>query len=94
MQELQGVKMKVKELIEKLSKLDRELTVVVSSDAEGNDYSLLANESYDFEENQVYVPGYGLFWGTLTEKLEAEGYSEEDTYAGEDGIRCVVLYPE
>jgi len=79
--------MKVKELIKLLQKTDPNRLVVMSCDAEGNGYSVLAggNEiAFNEEEGEV-----GLEF--LTEKDEAQGYSDEDVM--HDGKPAFVLCP-
>lgn len=83
--------MKVKELIEKLSKAEPEAEVVLQKDAEGNGYSPLA----DADLNAVYVPEttwhgrvYSLQWSVdeacVTETEWAEIVAKP---------KCVVLHP-
>jgi hypothetical protein len=65
----------------------------MSSDGEGNSKSPLADLS-----DAVYVPDSTYSGDThvarrLTPELEAQGYSEEDCYAHDDGQDAVVLWP-
>jgi hypothetical protein len=85
--------MKVKELIKELEQYDQELEVILSSDEEGNGYSPLSG----IEGNLVYEP-YSKYRGeihidVLTEELKEAGFSEEDQYDGDDGIKVIVIYP-
>jgi hypothetical protein len=79
--------MKVKELIKILQTQDPDDLVVLSSDGEGNSYSLLGdvtdNATFDKKEQEI-----GIF--KLTEELERQGYTEEDIGRGK---KCIVLYP-
>jgi hypothetical protein len=79
--------MKIKELIERLQKLDGELPVVLASDEEGNAFeelfSVETNAVYNKKEREVRLHH-------LTPRLIKEGFTEEDL--GE-GVVCVVLYP-
>jgi len=77
---------KVKALIEELQKLDPELYVALSSDAEGNTYNFLEgiNTNCRYHDGEVYL-------AALTDDLIDNGYSEEDV--SEEGIECVVFYP-
>lgn len=85
--------MKVKELIEKLKNVDPERIIVMSKDAEGNDYSPL----YDIDDEMVYVPDSTwsgeVRFPKLTTELIKQGYSEGDVYDGEDGQPALVLHP-
>ena len=82
--------MKIKELIEELSKLDPELMVVLSKDSEGNDYGELRaidNNSVINSDNEVH-PHH------LTSEMKRSGWSKEDLRSGDDTFtRCVVLWP-
>lgn len=76
--------MKVKDLIEALSKCNPDAIVVLSSDAEGNSYDTL----HSFWEG-VYKNGeVGL--KELTPELKKSGYGPEDIISGE---LAVVLVP-
>lgn len=82
--------MKVKELIEILQQEDPERLVILSKDAEGNNYSPLADCSTSAYEAECTWSGYiGL--EELTPELIKEGYTEEDVL--EDGKPCLVLWP-
>ena len=78
--------MKVKELIEELSKLDPEALVVLSRDEEGNGYSELADIASNYKFN-----GEDIGHAKLTPKLKKQGYTEEDVM--EAGDPCVILWP-
>jgi hypothetical protein len=84
--------MLVKELIEVLKEADPEARVIMSSDEEGNMYSILFNVNNYF----VWAPKgshFGeLYFGNLTPEL-SKHYTEEDLYDGTDGEPAVVLYP-
>ena len=84
--------MKVKELKQLLDTFNEDDEVVLSKDSEGNGFSPLSGTS-----QQVYVPEttwYGsIYEKEITEEMRKEGYSEEDTYQGNDGINAVVLWP-
>lgn len=78
--------MKAKELAEILLQ-DPERLIVLSSDEEGNDFSILHNcekYSYDLENRQIGLE-------ELTEELKQEGYGEEDVV--KDGVKAFVLWP-
>jgi len=77
---------KVKSLIEELQKLDPELYVVMSSDAEGNSYQFLEeiNINSKFHEGEIFL-------AELTQELKDKDYTEEDV--SEEGVDCVVFYP-
>ena len=84
--------MKVKELIEELKKVDPEREVIMAKDDEGNGFSPLADFSQD-----LYVP-HSTWSGEihieeLTEELKKYGYTEEDMYNGNDGVKALVLWP-
>jgi len=83
--------MKASELIEILSQYpDRE--VILSTDSEGNVYSPAAGFSL-----QLYVPDNSwmgeVYLEELTDKLIAQGFTEEDMYTGSDGVKGLVLWP-
>ena len=81
--------MKVRDLIEALSKLDPDLLVVLARDAGGNGYGKLGyidDNSVINSENEVHLHH-------LTPDLEEQEYTEEDVYSGTDATRCVVLSP-
>jgi len=84
--------MKVKELIELLGKTNPEREVVISRDSEGNGFSPFSGLS-----EELYVP-YSTWSGEiyieeLTEEMRKHGYSEEDTYGGDDGVKALVFWP-
>ena len=80
--------MNVREWIKELKKLDQDAMVVMSIDEEGNGYSPL----FDISE-AIYVQYDGVYPLELTEEMKKVGYTEEDMYHGEDGVKAVVLYP-
>ncbi len=85
--------MTVKDLKDKLSTYPDDLLIVMSSDAEGNSKSPLAEL-----DTRVYVPnstwsGETYMARVLTPELEAEGYEEEDCYEEGNGQDAVVLWP-
>jgi hypothetical protein len=87
---MRRIKMKVHELIEKLSTLDPELVVVLSVDEEGNGYHevtyIETNHTID-KYNEVYI-------AALTPKLIDQGYTEECLGDTDNNLRaCVVLWP-
>lgn len=59
--------MKVKELIEELQKVDGELEVIMSSDAEGNSYSPLYSHDVCFYDVEAYC---GDMYATEEEALK------------------------
>jgi hypothetical protein len=80
--------MKVKELIEELTKVNPEAVVVLSIDSEGNAY----NEVHSMSNEYNWKPLWGeIGLKKLTEELEADGWTEEDTMP--DGVDCVLLWP-
>ena len=81
--------MKVKELIEILSKCNPDADVVLSRDEEGNGYSSLSGVSLEYNWDGEYNAEIGL--KELTPELIKAGYEEEDTMP--DGLDCVVLWP-
>ena len=81
--------MKVKELIEILSKCNPDADVVLSRDEEGNGYGSLSDVSLEFNWDGEYNAEIGL--KELTPDLIKAGYEEEDTMP--DGYDCVVLWP-
>lgn len=85
--------MKVKDLKEKLKEFNDEDEVILSCDAEGNNYSPLS----DFWEAKYVADeswgGGGAYYKKLTPELEDSGFTEEDILAGEDGVDAVVLFP-
>ncbi len=85
--------MTVAELIAQLQSMNQDAHVVLSSDEEGNHFSLAFNGVTD---GQVYLPSedyrgeVSLGYAELTEELEENGYTEEDILT--DGTPCVVLW--
>ena len=80
--------MNVKELIEELSQYDENLKIYTAVDPEGHGF----NELCDVGTGRY--DGYGGMYmgeGTLTEELEAQGYSEEDIHG--DLPLCIVIWP-
>lgn len=86
--------MTVGELIAFLEGLDKDVLVVLQSDAEGNGYSPLAG--VDGYKN-VYVEDSSWSGRVRIAELDADleelGYTEDDVYDGEDGQPCAVLWP-
>jgi hypothetical protein len=82
--------MNVKELKELLKDVDDNRIVVMSSDAEGNNYSPL----YQMDDNSTYKAEttYSGYVGVekLTSELKKQGYSKEDL---NDGVPALVLWP-
>jgi hypothetical protein len=82
--------MKVKKLIAFLKNYNPDLEVILSRDEEGNGFNLLQNLEdnivYDKEEHAIYL-------SELTDKLKAQGYSEDDLYTGKHGVPAIVLWP-
>jgi len=75
------------EFIELLRECNPNAIVVMSSDAEGNNYDTLRDlEELMYDPNERWV-GYA----ELTDGLREQGYGEEDVM--EDGIEAVVLWP-
>lgn len=82
--------MKVKELIETLSKLNPELDVLIAKDAEGNGFSIL----HEVGINHSYIIDgycYEVSIHHLTDELMQSGYCKEDVI--EDSTECIVLWP-
>lgn len=83
---------KVSELKELIKDLDEDAVVIMTQDAEGNEYSPLTREmfvgNYAPYTHIKYNGEVGL--SELTDDLIKEGYDDEDVI---DGIPCVVLYP-
>ncbi len=76
--------MKVKQLIKKLLKCDQNADVILSSDAEGNSYTLLS------EVDGSNFPKYAELDSHI------EFFDKDDLEAGEQDIKlkkCVVLIP-
>jgi len=81
--------MKVKKLIEILSKVDQNRIVVVSRDAEGNSFSPFCDYSLGaYVKDSAWSGEVGL--ESLTEENRIAGYTEEDVKKGKP---CIVLWP-
>lgn len=82
--------MKVKELKELLGKIDDNCVVIMSKDAEGNNFSPLAEleDSHCYLADSTWSGEIGL--KILTPELMKEGFSEEDVIDGEPAL---VLWP-
>jgi hypothetical protein len=82
----------VKQLRERLASYHDDDVVILSRDSEGNGYSPLASLG-----DGLYVPDTTsrgeIYLPELTDELRAQGYDDEDTYQGDDGVQAVVLYP-
>lgn len=78
----------VKDIKEELSKFPEDHIIILSSDEEGNSYHCLT----DLEE-MIYVSKWGECKVVLTHHLRECGYTEEDTYRGDDGKLAIVLFP-
>ncbi len=79
--------MKIKHLISKLNKLNPEAEVIVSSDAEGNNYSQLGF-IFSGSETKYRDVGYGI---EIVNRDEIdESFTEKDYNKAKD---CIVLYP-
>lgn len=83
--------MKVKQLIKELSKLNPELKIILSSDAEGNSYHEL--DEIDYKQCGYKKQDYEIYIGLthLTKKDINVGYTEEDVLTG--AKPCVIFYP-
>lgn len=83
--------MKVKKLIEELSKMDPTSEVILQKDSEGNGYSPLAG----IDLNAVYVPDstyYGDVYSTEWTAQEA-CMNESEWKKILNRKRCVILFP-
>lgn len=83
--------MKVKKLLKLLEKIDPNAEVILSSDSEGNSFSLLA---YVSDENAGYIKEFGgiqLVDRELTEELKEQGMTNEDV--NPKAKKCVILWP-
>lgn len=81
--------MKVRELIETLQQADQDIDVVLSSDAEGNSYSVVDLVSLGYtinEDREIHL-------ATLTQYHIDHGYTDEDLDQTGTGRPCVVLWP-
>lgn len=84
--------MKVKELIELLKEQDGEREVVMSTDGEGNSYSPLSDISTaGYRADSTWSGEIGP--EEWTDKMEEDGYDEEDVYNGEGDVPALVLWP-
>jgi hypothetical protein len=79
-----GGKMKVKELIELLSTVDKNLEVILSKDGEGNGYSPFSDHTTGFY--QAYNTWSGEFAGSRDIAEEPEEYEDYD-------VPAIVLWP-
>lgn len=81
--------MKIKQLLKILQSKDPNREVILSNDAEGNNYSPLATCSIAaYAPNNSYSGEVGL--EELTEEDKKAGYTEEDVIKGKPAI---VFYP-
>ena len=81
--------MKIKQLLKILQSEDQNREVILSSDAEGNNYSpLYCCNLGNYSPDSKYSGQVGL--EKLTEKDKKNGYTEEDILEGKPAI---VLYP-
>lgn len=79
--------MKVKELIEELSKLDPEIGIILSTDPEGNSYNIFNGRLAVMQ----FVDNETVKYRELTPQLLKYGYGEEDVTT--EGETVVVLWP-
>jgi len=77
----------VKQLIKELQTLDQDRIVLVSVDAEGNDYEPYEEVVHASYEKDEYFFEVGI--DELDDELRKEGYEEEDVKSS----KCVVIYP-
>lgn len=77
--------MKVRELIEQLSKLPQDAEVLVSSDSEGNSYDM----AYEVDV-MYYLPGNDEYWPIALEDIEAGEY---DDLTVDDLTQAVCIWP-
>jgi hypothetical protein len=81
--------MKVHELIKALKSADHNIDVVLSSDSEGNSYSVLGRAVIGYtinEDAEVHL-------SSLTQHHIDNGYTEDDLDQTGTGRPCVVLWP-
>ena len=81
--------MKVQELIELLENQNPNDIVILAKDAEGNNYSPLADFSldvYDAEYSYTYIR-------ELTPELTKRGFCEKDLCGNPEAQNCVTLWP-
>lgn len=77
--------MKVRELIEQLSKEDPERIVIMAKDAEGNGYSPLS--SFWVGAYRAETTWYGeVGFEAMTPEIRAKGYGDEDVIEGEPAV--------
>ena len=75
--------MKVRELIEQLSRMPQDAEVLVSSDSEGNSY----DTAYDVDV-MYYVPGDVEYWPVAPEDID-----EYDGLTLDDLVQAVCIWP-
>ena len=80
--------MTVGELIEYLQQYDTELEVAMSSDPEGNGYSLF----HSAEIGALYDGERYMLPEQLNDVARSRGYTEEDVCTR--GVRVLFMYPE
>lgn len=100
--------MKIKELIKKLKKFDGNIEIVVSSDGEGNSFSIL--NSIDFDKDSYFNISEGQFYENSELDVAKQDYkahwkeeikefgikiSEDkiDKKIEENFVRAVILFP-
>jgi len=87
--------MKVKELIEELQKIDGNLEIIVSKDAEGNEYSPL-DENYGigyYSEENTYSGEYYSEEEVQEDILPDENITLEEFLKETQAKKCITLYP-
>ena len=82
--------MNCKDLIKILEKQPPETLVVISSDSEGNRYSILDGVDSEAACKKDYNGELEIGVRELTPELKQQGYSSEDVVKGK---KCVILYP-
>ena len=80
----------VSELIEYLKVIDQDRVVVLSVDAEGNNYRLLEKGAIDGHNCAFLQARSQVGLERLTESLEGRGYSDENVLS--NGVPAVVFY--
>ncbi len=83
------MKIKVKELVERLKDEDQDAIVLLSVDTERNYYRLLSGIDGNRRFNEEYE---GIKLGFLTPELEKHDFSKEDV-APKEWEKAVVLWP-
>ncbi len=86
-----GIILKVKEVLEALSKADPEAEAILQKDSEGNGYSPLCG----IDLKAVYIPDNtwsGMVYPTRS-SAEQRGMTKEEWEAIMAKPRCVVLFP-